>query len=345
MVAAVILSLALTPSPQSQPPRDRTAAMRPAAPEPAAREAELAKRIAQTPNGIAAYIELSKLQEDRGAYPEAEATLVRGRQANPKDKKIVMALSGFYNRQGDFAKTMEALEAAEQLDPTDPMAPQIVATYYWEKAYKDHRLLPADQLRYIMSGIAATDRAMALKPDYVDALTYKNLLLRMQSNLETDPVLKQQLIAEADALRNRAIELSKQRAAINSGDGVVALGGSLPPPPPPPPPANGTAASRSGMAPVRVGGNIRTPTKVRDVRPVYPTEAQAAGIQGVVIIEATIDVDGHVNDAKILRSIPQLDDAALTAVRQWEFTPTEVNGVLVPVIMTVTVNFSLQIAE
>jgi protein TonB len=99
------------------------------------------------------------------------------------------------------------------------------------------------------------------------------------------------------------------------------------------------------MAPVRVGGNIRTPTKVRDVRPVYPTEAQAAGIQGVVIIEATIDVDGHVNDAKILRSIPQLDDAALTAVRQWEFTPTEVNGVLVPVIMTVTVNFSLQIAE
>jgi protein TonB len=96
------------------------------------------------------------------------------------------------------------------------------------------------------------------------------------------------------------------------------------------------------MAPVRVGGNIRTPTKTRDVRPLYPPEAQAAGITGVVILEATIDVDGRVSDAKVLRSIPQLDDAALTAVRQWEFTPTEVNGVRVPVIMTVTVNFSMQ---
>ena len=63
---------------------------------------------------------------------------------------------------------------------------QLVATYYWEKAYKDHRLLPAEQLQYVMSGIAATDRALALNPDYVEALTYKNLLLRMRANLETD---------------------------------------------------------------------------------------------------------------------------------------------------------------
>ena len=339
MLAALILALTLPFSPQSQPPRDRTATPR-AVVEPAAREAELAKRIAASPNGVAAYIELSKLQEDRGAYPEAEATLLRGRQAMPKDKTLVMALSGFYNRQGEFDKTMEALEAAEQLDPTDHTSPQIVATYYWEKAYKDHRLLPADQLRYVMSGIAATDRALALKPDYLDALTYKNLLLRLQANLETDPVQKQQLIAQADVLRNKAIALNKQRAAINSDNGAVALG-PVPPPPPPPPSAE-NSVSKSGMAPVRVGGNIRTPTKLRDVRPRYPPEAQAAGIQGVVIIEAMIDVDGRVAGAKVLRSIPGLDEPALEAVRQWEFTTTELNGVAVPVIMTVTVNFSLQ---
>jgi TonB family protein len=341
MLTALILSVVLPLAPQSQPPRDRTATARPLA-EPATREAELTQRIAQTPNGVAAYLELSKLQEDRGAYPEAEATLTRGRQANPKDKKIVMALSGFYNRQGEFDKTIDALKAAEQLDPTDPTAPQIIATFYWEKAFKDHRLLPADQLRYIMDGIAATDRALALKPDYVDALTYKNLLLRMQANLETDPVQKQQLIAEADALRARAIELNKMRNGIGSGGEAVPLGPMPPPPPPPPPPSSGGAASGSGMAPVRVGGNIKVPTKVKDVRPLYPQSAQNAGIQGVVIIEATIGTDGHVSDAKVLRSIPQLDEPALEAVRQWEFTPTEVNGVLVPVVMTVTVNFSLQ---
>ena len=99
---------------------------------------------------------------------------------------------------------------------------------------------------------------------------------------------------------------------------------------------------RRPSAPVRVGGNIKTPTKTRDVKPVYPPIAQSARVQGVVIIEATIGPDGRVKDAKVLRSIPLLDQAALDAVKQWQFTPTLLNGVPVPVIMTVTVNFTLQ---
>jgi periplasmic protein TonB len=105
-----------------------------------------------------------------------------------------------------------------------------------------------------------------------------------------------------------------------------------PPPPPPPPPA----------APVRVGGNIKAPQKVKHVNPVYPPIAQSARVQGVVILEATIGPDGAVKDAKVLRSIPLLDASALDAVRQWQFTPTLLNGVPVPVIMTVTVQFTLQ---
>ena len=86
----------------------------------------------------------------------------------------------------------------------------------------------------------------------------------------------------------------------------------------------------------------RRPTKTKDVKPVYPPIAQSARVQGVVIIEATIGPDGRVKDAKVLRSIPLLDQAALDAVKQWQFTPTLLNGVPVPVIMTVTVNFTLQ---
>ena len=113
--------------------------------------------------------------------------------------------------------------------------------------------------------------------------------------------------------------------------GVV---GGLPRPrrrPPPPP-----------QAPVRVGGNIKDPKKIKDVQPVYPPIAQSARVQGIVIIEATIGKDGSVKDAKVLRSVPLLDQAALDAVRQWKFTPTLLNGVPVAVIMTVTVNFTLQ---
>ena len=44
-------------------------------------------------------------------------------------------------------------------------------------------------------------------------------------------------------------------------------------------------------------------------------------------------------DVSVLRSVPLLDDAAIAAVLQWQYTPTLLNGVPVPVIMTVTVNF------
>lgn len=94
--------------------------------------------------------------------------------------------------------------------------------------------------------------------------------------------------------------------------------------------------------PVRVGGVIRAPLKVRDVAPVYPQIAQAARVQGIVILEATIGADGQVMNARVLRSVPLLDQSAMDAVRQWQFTPTLLNGVPVPVVMTVTVSFVLK---
>jgi len=94
--------------------------------------------------------------------------------------------------------------------------------------------------------------------------------------------------------------------------------------------------------PYRVGGTIAPPRKIKDLAPVYPPTAQRAGIQGVVILEAVIDETGAVTSAKVLRSIPLLDEAAKAAVMQWQYTPTLLNGVAVPIIMTVTVNFSLR---
>jgi periplasmic protein TonB len=110
---------------------------------------------------------------------------------------------------------------------------------------------------------------------------------------------------------------------------------SIPPAPPPPPPPGWPNA-------VRVGGNVKVPMKTKHVAPVYPPIAQSASVQGVVILEALLGPDGKVQDAHILRSIPLLDQAALDAVKQWEFTPTLLNGAPVPVIMTSTVQFTLQ---
>jgi TonB family protein len=92
-----------------------------------------------------------------------------------------------------------------------------------------------------------------------------------------------------------------------------------------------------------VPGRIEQPTKIRDVRPRYPPAAQDARVQGMVIAEALLSSTGCVSDVKVLRSVhPMLDFEAVRAVSQWRFTPTLLDGVAVPVIMTVTVNFRLE---
>jgi TonB family protein len=112
---------------------------------------------------------------------------------------------------------------------------------------------------------------------------------------------------------------------------VTTAPGAPPPPPPPPPPPGA----------VRVGGDVKEPRKITDVRPIYPAIARAAGLSAVVILETVIDEGGNVTSVRVLRGHPMLDQAAIDAVQQWKYTPTSLNGVPVSLIMTVTVNFQL----
>jgi periplasmic protein TonB len=93
--------------------------------------------------------------------------------------------------------------------------------------------------------------------------------------------------------------------------------------------------------PIPVGGNIRPPSRVVYVAPVYPQLALAVRKEGTVILQAVIDEAGNVREVKVLRSVQLLDDAAIQAVANWKFTPTLLNGTAVPVVMTVTVAFTL----
>jgi protein TonB len=137
-----------------------------------------------------------------------------------------------------------------------------------------------------------------------------------------------------DQVRPESLDLGVEGGVAGGVEGGVPGGvvggvvGGLPDAPPP-------------QQAVRVGGNIKEPKKLKNVNPTYPDIAKQARVQGVVILECTISPQGKVTDVKVLRGIPLLDDAAREAVRQWVYTPTLLNGVPVPVIMTVTVNFKL----
>jgi len=103
-----------------------------------------------------------------------------------------------------------------------------------------------------------------------------------------------------------------------------------------------SAPTPDSHKPVRVGGTIREPHKIKDVKPRYPDEAKDKRIQGTVVLECVISPDGRVSAVTLLYAIDRsLADAAMEAVSQWEYTPTLVDGKPVPVTMTVTVTFRL----
>ena len=116
--------------------------------------------------------------------------------------------------------------------------------------------------------------------------------------------------------------------------GVVGGLPDVPPPPPPPPPAQ-------PRAPIRTGGELKAPELITRVPPVYPPIAVSAKVQGVVILEATVGRDGHVEEVRVLRSVPLLDQAAKDAVMQWRYAPLLLNGKPERFILTVTLTFSL----
>ena len=135
-------------------------------------------------------------------------------------------------------------------------------------------------------------------------------------------------LALADALEQKRAHLMQQASAIS--DEVAALRSS---------PA---ASSCEGRAPVRVGGAIAQPRRTSHVNAAYPAEALEAKVEGVSIIEILVGCAGEVAEARVLRGVPMLDPSALDAVRQWRYTPTLLNGVPVPVVMTVSVTFTLR---
>jgi protein TonB len=106
--------------------------------------------------------------------------------------------------------------------------------------------------------------------------------------------------------------------------------------------AGGSEADGTGSGPYLVGPQVSPPAKLRHVDPEYPELAKRAGVQGKVVIECLIDRDGSVARARVVQGAPLLDAAALAAVQRWRYRPTLVNGVAVPVLMTVTVHFHLK---
>jgi tetratricopeptide (TPR) repeat protein len=181
--------------------------------DPAQAEPLLKQMIQDDPKEAANYFLLSRLYEDAGDYENAEGALVKAREMRPNDPVVYTTLAAYYDRQGNFDKLVEALEARVAQEPNNPEAHYTIATYYFNKASKDFSLSDAEKGKYAQAGVVAVDKALAINKDYMEALVFKNLLLRVQATVERNVARQQALLREADQLRNRAEEIRKLKAA------------------------------------------------------------------------------------------------------------------------------------
>jgi tetratricopeptide (TPR) repeat protein len=168
--------------------------------------------ISIDPNEPGNYSALSRLYEDQGRYDEAEAILKKLAAHRPNDPLSYQFLAGFYDRQGNFEKTIEAWRQRANAEPNNPEAWQAIATFYFDETTTNKALRPAVARDYTIAGIEATDRAIAINPEYFEAVAYKNILLRQRARYETNQATQKQLIAEADVLMKRAEALQAKQA-------------------------------------------------------------------------------------------------------------------------------------
>jgi tetratricopeptide (TPR) repeat protein len=181
--------------------------------DPTQAEPVVKRMIELSPNEPTNYFQLAKIYEDSGEYQLAEETYLKGRDARPNDPTVYLTVAGYYNRQGDFPKLVENLRKRIELEPNNPEAHYTLATYHWDKASRDFRLSDKEKLQLVLDGLDAVNKALEIKPDYIEAMTYKGLLLRTQALVVKDPKLQQELIREGTALGDKANEMRKARAS------------------------------------------------------------------------------------------------------------------------------------
>src|SRR5262245_29317250 len=158
---------------------------------------EQAKTFAETlvkdnPNDVKNLYAMANLFEKFGHVDDAETSYKKAAELNPNDPKACGALAGFYNKplwggKSRFEEAVTTLERCAAMDPNDAGGWHKVASFYWDKAYRDPLLDDKSKEQYADKGMEAVGKALAIKPDYFEAVIYKGLLFRVKATVARNP--------------------------------------------------------------------------------------------------------------------------------------------------------------
>jgi len=179
--------------------------------DPSQAEPIVQKKIQLDPGETTNYFMLAKIYEDNGNLDQAEAMYQKAKEMKPKDAGVYQQLAGYYQRQGEFEKLIAAVQSRAELEPNNPEAHYSIASYYWDEAYRNTRLSDAQKKEYTDKGLAEVEKALAIKPDYIEAIVYKGLLLRLKAAQSKDAKEQQELLKKANQLQEQAAAMKKKQ--------------------------------------------------------------------------------------------------------------------------------------
>jgi len=172
--------------------------------------------VQQDPNDLKNIFAMANLYEKFEKVEQAEAMYQRAVEVAPDDPKACAAQAAFFNKpywegQSQFDKAIDTLKRCAELAPEDPAGHYKVAVFYWDKSYRDPDLTDEVKDQYADSGIEAVQRALAIKPDYVEALVYKGLLLRVKAQVTRDPRTRAQFLDQATTISEQVKDMRAQQ--------------------------------------------------------------------------------------------------------------------------------------
>ncbi len=174
---------------------------------------ELRKYLRKRPDDRIAREALINLYLNAERTTEAINYFKEWLKTHPNDIEAVRSVATLYSKQGNFNESLNWYEKITLIDARNPESHYTYGVVCYEKIAKNPPADIAERLSIIARGQEALQKAVSLKKDYFEAMVYLSLLYRQQAPLETDPARQQQLVAEADRIRNEAITIVRAQKA------------------------------------------------------------------------------------------------------------------------------------
>jgi tetratricopeptide (TPR) repeat protein len=182
--------------------------------------AELQKYLAEKPEDRIAREALINVMLNADRTSQAIDFFVAYLKTHPADLDAVKSVAQLYAKKGDFNESLNWYEKITLIDAKNPESFYIFGVVCYEKVSKNPPATVPEKLALIERGKNALQRSIDLKPDYFESMAYLNLMLRQQATVETDPVKQQALVAQADTVRNHALEIIRQKKAQGAQNGA-----------------------------------------------------------------------------------------------------------------------------